>query len=156
MNEIIVLEQFVSQMSSFTLLQPHLMTTEQLRDHLKAVHLDAVQFVVLNNIDESQLYLQRFPSRDLSTMLRDELLKLFSLYAVPKARRNNSNTDVEMTPARTNVNVIQQENGHKRSRHQMITAPTVETVTNACKKIRLFNTAANTQKRPCQPSPMVR
>lgn len=87
-------------------------------------------------------------------MLRDELLKLFSLYAVPKARRNNSNTDVEMTPVR--INVIQPENGHKRSRHQMITAPTIETVTNACKKIRLISTAANTQKRPCQPSPMVR
>lgn len=89
-------------------------------------------------------------------MSRDELLKLFSLYAVPKARRNNSNADVEMTPARTNVNIVQRENGNKRSRHQMITAPTVETVTNACKKIRLFSTAANTQKRPCQPSPMVR
>lgn len=87
-------------------------------------------------------------------MARDELLKLFSLYAIPKARRNNSSTDVEMTPARTNV--IQQENGHKRSRYQMITAPTVETVTNACKKIRLISTATNTQKRPCQPSPMVR
>lgn len=97
--------------------------------------------------------LQRFPNRNISTLERDELLKLFSLYAVPKARRNTSNTDVEMTPVNTNVI---QENGHKRSRHQMISAPTVETVTNACKKIRLINTAAATQKRPCQPSPMVR
>lgn len=88
-------------------------------------------------------------------MSRDELLKLFSLYAVPKARRNTSNTDIEMTPVHTNV--IQQENGHKRTRHQMITAPTVETVTNACKKIRLINTAAAApHKRPCQSSPMVR
>lgn len=99
--------------------------------------------------------LQRFPNRNLSTLSRDELLKLFSLYAIPKARRNTSNTDVEMTPVCTNV-IQQEQNGHKRSRHQMITAPTVETVTNACKKIRLFSTAAATQKRPCQSPPMVR
>ena len=96
--------------------------------------------------------MQRFPNRNILTLSRDELLKLFSIYAVPKARRNTSNIDVEMTPINTNVI---QENGQKRSRHQMISAPTVETVTNACKKIRLINTAA-TQKRPCQPSPMVR
>lgn len=33
-------------MSSFTLLQPHLMTTEQLRDHLKVVSLDKIQSIV--------------------------------------------------------------------------------------------------------------
>lgn len=95
----------------------------------------------------SLLYLQRFPNRNISTLSRDELLKLFSTYAVPKARRNAATTDVEMTPVNTN--------GLKRNRHQMISAPTVETVTNACKKIRLINNTAATQKRPCQPSPMV-
>lgn len=153
-------------MSSFTLLQPHLLTTEQLRDHLKAVHRDKIQFIVFLfcvfveikiNADLMILcsILQRFPNRNLSTLSRDELLKLFSLYAIPKARRNTPNTDVEMTPVHTNV-IQQEQNGHKRSRHQMITAPTVETVTNACKKIRLFSTAAATQKRPCQLPPMVR
>lgn len=89
------------------------------------------------------LILQRFPNRNLSALSRDELLKLYSIYATPKARRNTPNTDVEMTPVNSNV---MQENGHKRSRYQMISAPTVETVTNACKKIRLINTAA-TKKR---------
>lgn len=61
MNGILVLEQFVFQMSSFALLQPHLMTTEQLRDHLKAVHLDAIQSIVFRKrtnieIDRIQNY----------------------------------------------------------------------------------------------------
>lgn len=94
--------------------------------------------------------LQRFPNRDISTLSRDELLKLFAIYAIPKARRNAISTDVEMTPA-NNI----KENEHKRSRHQMISPPTVDSVTNACKKIRLINNTASTQKRLHQ-SPLVR
>lgn len=74
------------------------------------------------------------------------------MYAVPKARRTKPNQDVDMKP------VIEQsksrENEHKRPR---ITAPTVETVTNACKKIRLINITErqSLNKRQFEPSPMV-
>lgn len=144
-------------MSSFALLQPQLMTTEQLREHLKVVWPSRHQpfsfclqkkIIMLNH---KLFILQRFPNRNISTLSRDELLKLYSTYAIPKARRPTSTTDVEMTPAKTNVI---RENEHKRSRHQMVSGPTVETVTNACKKIRLISTEVN-HKRPCQPSPMV-
>lgn len=101
---------------------------------------------------------QRFPNQNVSLLQRDELLKLFSVYAMPKAQRGTPNVDVEMKPAsKTNVT---RENEHKRLRHQLITAPTVETVTNACKKIRLINTNiervnSTNNKRQCDPSPMV-
>lgn len=96
--------------------------------------------------------LQRFPSQNVSGLKREELLRLFAMYAVPKARRTKPNEDVEMKPV-TDPNK-KRDNEHKRSRHQMVTAPTVETVTNACKKIRLINTERN--KRQCEPSsPMV-
>lgn len=78
------------------------------------------------------------------------------MYAEPReARRTTSNQDVEMKPIVESS--PKRENGNnKRSRHQMITAPTVETVTNACKKIRLINTEhTNSHKRQCEPSPMV-
>lgn len=97
--------------------------------------------------------LQRFPNQNMSDMQRDELLKLFLVYATPKARRTTLNSDVEMKPIELNVS---RENSQKRSRHQAITAPTVETVTNACKRIRLINTErVCSQKRQCEPSPMV-
>lgn len=98
-------------------------------------------------------FLQRFPNRDISSLSRDELLKLFAIYAVPKARRNAISTDVEMTPV--NNTLVIKENEHKRSRHQMISAPTVDSVTNACKKIRLINNTTTNQKRSHQ-SPLVR
>lgn len=91
-------------------------------------------------------------------MQREQLLKLYSMYATPKSRRLPSNTDVEMentTEKRANIET-KRENGLKRSRHQTITAPTVETVTNACKRICLINNdRICTQKRPCESMPMV-
>lgn len=78
------------------------------------------------------------------------------MYAEPReARRTTSNQDVEMKPIVESF--PKRENGNnKRSRHQMITAPTVETVTNACKRIRLINTEhINSHKRQCEPAPMV-
>lgn len=78
------------------------------------------------------------------------------MYAEPReARKTTSNQDVEMKPIVESF--PKRENGNsKRSRHQMITAPTVETVTNACKRIRLINTEhINSHKRQCEPSPMV-
>lgn len=120
------------------------------------------------------LYLQRFPNQNVSELQRDDLLKLYSMYAIPKARRIKGNEDVEMKAATEPI--VRRDNEHKRSRHHLITAPTVETVTNACKKIRLINTdgiglngtrAINTQevvntkcmglnnKRQCEPEPMV-
>lgn len=108
----------------------------------------------------SNLYLifclQRFPSQNVSTLPREELLKLFSLYAVPKSRRITTNEiDVDMKPV-TQLGV-KRENGNKRSRHQLITAPTVETVTNACKKIRLINNEriSINNKRHGDSTPMV-
>ncbi|XP_031635169.1 uncharacterized protein LOC116348329 [Contarinia nasturtii] len=121
-------------MNTFSYLQPNLMTTEQLRDHLKI----------------------RFPNQNVSLLQRGELLKLFSMYAVPKARRGTSNGDIEMKPV-TNTNVASR-NEYKRPRHQLITPPTVETVTNACKKIRLINKniegVSPNNKRQCNPLPM--
>lgn len=86
---------------------------------------------------------------------RDELLKLFSMYAVPKARRIKLTDDIEMKLAPEPIDT--RPNEHKRPRHQLITAPTVETVTNACKKIRLINTerVGLNNKRQCEASPMV-
>lgn len=86
---------------------------------------------------------------------RDELLKLFSMYAVPKARRTKPTEDVEMEP--TSEPIDTRPNEHKRPRHQLITAPTVETVTNACKKIRLINSerVGLSNKRQCEATPMV-
>lgn len=86
--------------------------------------------------------MQRFPNQNVSQLPRNELLKLFSVYAVPKAQRNNSIKDIDMKPI-DGVS-LKRENEHKRSRHQTITAPTIETVTNACKKIRLINTDSGT------------
>lgn len=59
-----------------------------------------------------------------------------------------------MRPVNNNVTC---ENEHKRRRHQMISAPTVETVTTACKKIRLIGTERSTtmNKRQCESSLMV-
>lgn len=72
------------------------------------------------------------------------------MYAVPKARRTKPNEDASED---ADMKPISRENENKRPR---ITAPTVETVTNACKKIRLINTERNTpKKRQCEPSPMV-
>lgn len=92
-------------------------------------------------------------------MQRDQLLKLYSMYATPKAKRLNAISDVEMEYAGDkNINTEKgREKGLKRSRNQTITAPTVETVTNACKKICLMNTErVSTQKRHCETSePMV-
>lgn len=86
---------------------------------------------------------QRFPNQNVSQMQRTELLKLFAVYAVPKAQRNNSIIDIDMKSI--DGASLKQENDHKRSRHQIITAPTVETVTNACKRIRLINTERGTR-----------
>lgn len=98
--------------------------------------------------------MQRFPNQNVSELQRDELLRLYVMYAEPKARRTTPNQDVEM---KSLVETIpRRENQNKRPRHQMITAPTVETVTNACKKIRLINTErVNLQKRQCETMPMV-
>lgn len=78
------------------------------------------------------------------------------MYAVPKSRRGASNEiDVEMRPVTQSS--VKRENENKRPRHQLITAPTVETVTNACKKIRLINTerASTNNKRQGDSMPMV-
>ena len=102
------------------------------------------------------VFVQRFPSQNVSALSREELLKLFSLYAVPKSRRITSNEiDVDMKPVTQSG--VKRENGNKRPRHQLITAPTVETVTNACKKIRLINTEriSKNNKRHGDSTPMV-
>ncbi|XP_055306374.1 uncharacterized protein LOC129570698 [Sitodiplosis mosellana] len=121
------------KMSTFSYLQPNLMTTEDLRSHLKL----------------------RFPNQNVSSLPREELLKLFSLYAMPKSRRATSNViDVDMKPVTQSG--VKRENENKRTRHQLITAPTVETVTNACKKIRLINTKrlSTNNKRQGDSTPM--
>lgn len=96
--------------------------------------------------------LQRFPNQNVSGLPREELLKLFSMYAVPKSRRTTSN-DVDMKSITQSS--VKRENENKRSRNQLITAPTVETVTNACKKIRLINTERTSNKRQGNSTPMV-
>lgn len=134
-------------------LQPNLMTTEELRNHLKKVRISHI-IDKKNRENKFEFIQQRFPNQNVPEH-REELLRLFSLYAEPKARRTASNPDVEMKPAiESNP---RRENENKRPRHQMITAPTVETVTNACKRIRLINTerVINQQKRQCETSPMV-
>lgn len=87
--------------------------------------------------------LQRFPTQDVAQLERNTLLQLFSSYAVPKGRRGTGNietNEIEMKSA-DQLNQEQQINmkNNKRSRHSLITGPSVETVTNACKRIRLVN-----------------
>lgn len=87
--------------------------------------------------------LQRFPTQDVAILDRNILLQLFSSYAVPKGRRGTGDretNEVEMKlPERLNHEQHINFNNNKRPRHALITAPSVETVTNACKKIRLVN-----------------
>lgn len=96
---------------------------------------------------------------------RDALLALFHSYALPKGRRgaNTATTitslDVEMKST-DGQSKNKFENGNKRQRYQLIAAPSVETVTSACKRIRLVNNnnsntkidesrRTNLQKRQC-------
>lgn len=102
------------------------------------------------------LIFQRFPNQNMCDMQRDQLLKLYSMYATPKAKRLIASSDVEMECATDQNSNTEKDrkNGLKRSKHP---APTVETVTNACKKICLINTErVSTQKRHCEtPESMV-
>lgn len=76
-------------------------------------------------------------------MERSILLQLFSSYAIPKSRRDTGlieTNEIEMKSAdRSNHEQYTNLNNKKRPRHALITAPSVETVTKACKRIRLVN-----------------
>lgn len=144
-------------MSTFSYLQPNLMTTEDLRSHLKLVSTFLRIFSFKKKKMLISLFLQRFPNQNVSTLVREELLKLFSMYAMPKSRRATSNEiDVDMKTVTQPSG--KRENENKRPRHQLITAPTVETVTNECKKIRLINNErlSSNNKRKNGSTPMVR
>lgn len=95
----------------------------------------------------------------MSGLDRNALLAIFHSYALPKGRRGAS-TDVEMKSTDGQLK-NRFENGNKRQRHQLIVEPSVETVTSACKRIRLVNNnnsntnsidesrRTNMQKRQC-------
>lgn len=87
--------------------------------------------------------LQRFPTQDIAQLDRNTLLRLFSSYALPKGRRGTGNreaNEIEMKLAdRLNHEQHINLSNNKRSGPPLITAPSVETVTIACKRIRLVN-----------------
>lgn len=89
--------------------------------------------------------LQRFPTQDVVNLERETLLQLFSSYAVPKGRRGAAVIGTNETETKSTDELNEEQhtnlNNNKRPRHALITAPSVETVTNACKKIRLVNSA---------------
>lgn len=95
--------------------------------------------------------LQRFPTQDVVDLERDTLLQLFSSYAVPKGRRGAAVIETNETEMKSTDELNQEQrthfNNNKRPRHALITAPSVETVTNACKRIRLINSAGSQSTR---------
>lgn len=105
--------------------------------------------------------LKRFPTQNLDSLDRPALLKLYQSYAMPIARRGTNSTlnDVEMESVDRISHSQRQQNTSKRRNHQVIMAPSVDSVTSACKKIRLVNTngsshSINTNKRQID-APMV-
>lgn len=73
-------------------------------------------------------------------MQREQLIKIFINYAAPMHRRVTHSSAENLTrelPDEVSLNRIEL---NKRRNHQTISAPTtIETVTNACKKIKLVN-----------------
>lgn len=161
-------------MSLPALLHPNLMSTDELRGHLKKVILvqcnkekTYAASVLTIVVIFFAIYLQRFPSQNLDNADRLTLLKLFESFAAPMPRRGNDDPSTNFFGSRsTNQTPAKQSvNSNKRSNHALITPPSAEAATNSCKKVRLVSSnhvnissnqhSGNSNKRPIDTSSVV-
>lgn len=114
-------------MNTPALLQPHLLETSVLRDHLKMVRQHLLQFVLLVININRNMFQRCLPVPNIDQLSRPELLRIFGNFAVPMHKRTNIKTNAALT-----VNVspptLAQKCGSKR-KHERITTDNVSTET---------------------------
>lgn len=88
-------------MNTPSLLQPHLLETNVLRDHLKMVRQDNTSTITYRVINiNSNIFQRCLPIPNIDQLSRPELLRIFGSFAVPMHKRTNNKTKASTT---TNV-----------------------------------------------------
>lgn len=103
---------------------------------------------------------QRFPGQNVDALSRDEMLRIFFNFVVPMHKRgvggSNSSEQQGMAPiaAKATTSTIKQNSNplsmdtdetielnpiKRKKNHPRIEPPSIESVTNGCKRIKLFN-----------------